>query len=276
MLKTSTTGSRLIEPASMEAAPVLLVEDVEVNRKVATAILTKAGYRVESAANGLEALTAVTAGPYGLILMDLAMPVMDGLEATRRIRALPGEGGRTPIVAMTAGTFDEDRPLCLASGMNDFISKPVVKAELLAAVRRWLLGHDEGMDRAPNVSAPHDGIAETLLSEETLTDLNDNLGMELVPRMIQGFLGELERRIDRLLDAIQAQNLVEASADAHSLKGSAGTFGAAALQEGARRLELACRAQDMTTVQVLLPMLIATAQRTRLMMQSRYGLPESV
>jgi CheY-like chemotaxis protein/HPt (histidine-containing phosphotransfer) domain-containing protein len=249
---------------------------VEVNRKVATAILTKAGYRVESAANGLEALTALTTGAYGLILMDIAMPVMDGHEATRRIRALPGEAGRTPIVAMTAGTFDEDRELCLASGMNDYISKPVVKAELLAAVRRLLLGHDKVMDRTLIVSDPHDGIAETLLSESTLAELNDNLGVELVPRMIQGFLGELERRIDRLHDAIQAQNLVDASADAHSLKGSAGTFGAAALQECARRLELACRAQDMTTVQDLLPMVIATAQRTRLVMQSRYDLPESV
>jgi CheY-like chemotaxis protein len=129
---------------------------VEVNRKVATAILSKAGYRVVSANNGLEALAAVTDESFGLILMDIAMPVMDGHEATRRIRTLPGKLGRIPIVAMTAGTFDDDRQVCLALGMNDFLAKPVVKADLLVAVRRWLSSHDDGTSTSPNGVVPLD------------------------------------------------------------------------------------------------------------------------
>ena len=148
------SGTQTRAPA--DAAPILLVEDVEVNRKVATAILSKAGYRVVSANNGLEALAAVTDESFGLILMDIAMPVMDGHEATRRIRALPGKLGRIPIVAMTAGTFDDDRQVCLALGMNDFLAKPVVKADLLAAVRRWLSSHDDGTSTSPNGVVPLD------------------------------------------------------------------------------------------------------------------------
>jgi CheY-like chemotaxis protein len=118
--------------------PILLVEDSAPNRLVATAILSKAGYRVEAAENGLQAVSAVRRDQYGLVLMDVAMPEMDGLEATRTIRGLEGERGRVPIVAMTAGAFDEDRQRCLDAGMNDFVSKPVVRADLLKAVERWL------------------------------------------------------------------------------------------------------------------------------------------
>jgi PAS domain S-box-containing protein len=124
--------------SASETMPILLVEDSEPNRLVATALLTKAGYRVETAENGLYAVSAVKRHGYGLVLMDIAMPEMDGLEATRTIRRLAGKSGCVPIVAMTAGAFDEDRERCLDAGMNDFVSKPVVRADLLKAVERWL------------------------------------------------------------------------------------------------------------------------------------------
>jgi CheY-like chemotaxis protein len=118
--------------------PILLVEDSEPNRLVATAILSKSGYRVETAENGVQALSAVKQNRYGLVLMDVAMPEMDGLEATRTIRGLEGERGRVPIVAMTAGAFEEDKRRCIEAGMNDFVSKPVVRADLLKVVEHWL------------------------------------------------------------------------------------------------------------------------------------------
>jgi PAS domain S-box-containing protein len=124
--------------AGAGAPPILLVEDSRPNRLVAEAILSKAGYRVEMAENGLEAVSAVKQKGYGLVLMDVAMPEMDGLEATRAIRALAGAPGRVPIVAMTAGAFGEDRQQCLEAGMDDHLSKPVVRAELMRAVERWL------------------------------------------------------------------------------------------------------------------------------------------
>jgi len=120
------------------AAPILLAEDSRANQLVATTILQKAGFRVDLAENGLQAVAAANRHAYGLVLMDVAMPEMDGLEATGCIRALPGERGRVPIVAMTANAFDEDRERCLDAGMNDYLSKPIERRSLLETVTRWL------------------------------------------------------------------------------------------------------------------------------------------
>uniref|UniRef100_UPI0012FDA5D1 response regulator n=1 Tax=Rubrivivax gelatinosus TaxID=28068 RepID=UPI0012FDA5D1 len=118
---------------------VLLAEDNDINVDVARSLLEEVGLEVEVAANGAEAVACVAArgADYGLVLMDLQMPVMDGIAATRAIRA-SGEHASLPIVAMTANAFDEDRAACLAAGMDDFLAKPVVPEELFATVARWL------------------------------------------------------------------------------------------------------------------------------------------
>jgi two-component system sensor histidine kinase/response regulator len=149
------------------AMPILLVEDSPPNRLVATAILSKAGYSVDTAENGLQALAAVTERRYGLVLMDIAMAEMDGFEATRAIRALGGEPSRVPIVAMTAGAFDEDKQRCLDAGMNDYLSKPVVRAELLNAVDRWLKRADtDGSRQAQDATSDaHSSVAGASVKE---------------------------------------------------------------------------------------------------------------
>ncbi len=136
------------EHVSRDTLPILLVDDNQVNRMVAAATLSKAGYRVRTATNGVEALEAVCDEPIGSILMDVSMPVMDGIEATRRIRALDGHPARVPIIAMTAHALDEEAERCKAAGMDDFITKPFVRAHLLATLTRWH-GRQEGADPAP-------------------------------------------------------------------------------------------------------------------------------
>ncbi|HLO65276.1 MAG TPA: response regulator, partial [Azonexus sp.] len=116
---------------------ILLVEDEPINQEVALMLLQEIDQQVDVASDGIEAVALATAHAYDLILMDMQMPRMDGLEATRQIRRL-ARHARTPIMAMTANAFADDRQRCLAAGMSDFVAKPVEPRMLFAAVLRCL------------------------------------------------------------------------------------------------------------------------------------------
>ncbi len=116
---------------------ILLAEDNQINAVLATAIIKRAGHGVHVAKNGEEAVAAVCRGDYDIVLMDMHMPEVDGLEATRRIRALDGELGRIPIVALTANAMASDRRKCVAAGMDDFISKPFEPSDLTGMLQKW-------------------------------------------------------------------------------------------------------------------------------------------
>jgi CheY-like chemotaxis protein len=117
---------------------VLMAEDNAVNRRVARHHLERAGFAVEFVNDGQSAVDTCQNGQFDLILMDVQMPVCDGLEATRRIRAAENGGRRVPIIAMTAHAMVGDRKRCLDAGMDDYVAKPIQAAELMAAVQRWL------------------------------------------------------------------------------------------------------------------------------------------
>lgn len=131
-----------LELGGVVQAVVLLAEDNEVNTLLATEILKLVGLQVECVKNGKAALEAASERRFDLILMDVHMPEMDGLEATRRIRQLPGEAGRVPIIAMTANAMASDREQCIAAGMDDFVSKPFKPADFIAALSRVLSGEE--------------------------------------------------------------------------------------------------------------------------------------
>jgi CheY-like chemotaxis protein len=119
---------------------VLVVDDNEVNLMVARALLERAGCKVEVARDGLEAVQAVEAAPFDLVLMDCQMPVLDGFEATRRIRQLPGELARTAVVALTASAMPEELAACRGAGMDDCLTKPLARAQLERVLKTWLPG----------------------------------------------------------------------------------------------------------------------------------------
>lgn len=152
------TRYSLKEGKSTPEDPILLVEDNPVNQRVAVAMLEKLGYRVDVAANGREALDAISRFPYPAVLMDVQMPEMDGLEATREIRRREQETGarRLPIIAMTANAMEGDRETYLVAGMDDYIAKPVKAVELGGVLERWMAGEPDApsSNTAGTASAP--------------------------------------------------------------------------------------------------------------------------
>ena len=139
---------------------ILLAEDNAINRRVAVAMLTKAGHRVDVAADGIEAVNAVHNGEFDLVLMDVQMPNMDGLAATRAIRTFSNDKARIPIIAVTANAMAGDREHYLASGFDDYVSKPFAPAELFDALARQMAGVSPMPDRRESAPGPTEDLAD--------------------------------------------------------------------------------------------------------------------
>ena len=240
----------------VRGARVLLVEDNDLNQEVAAGILRLAGLMVDIAGNGQIALDKVAQNPYDLVLMDMQMPVMDGITATQAIRQRE-EWQHIPIVAMTANARDTDRERCLQAGMVDFVTKPIEPDELGRVLLRWIpdkSGADEGSatDDRPAASAPAlaggtgPTEAPTLLERAVLQipGLDVGQGLRRVIGSIPLYLSLLRKFVsgqrdvpDQILQALDQRDWEQAEILAHTLKGVAGNIGATGLQQLATELD---------------------------------------
>jgi signal transduction histidine kinase/DNA-binding NarL/FixJ family response regulator len=223
---------RQAAPAADRPLRVLLVDDVEMNRELAGEMLRGSGHIVTEAISGIEALRLARADDFDVVLMDMRMPGMDGLEATKRIRAIEGSRGHVPIVAVTANASDEHAVQCRDAGMTGHLAKPFSKEELLAAVARAVT--ERPSDQSADIPA---------FDTEALEQLAHFMSEEL----IEQHLRELTRRIEAVLRRLDGQDTMAKdpmlAEMTHEVAGSAGTYGFAALSAAAHRYHVAAIAQ---------------------------------
>ncbi|MBF0256850.1 MAG: PAS domain S-box protein, partial [Gammaproteobacteria bacterium] len=233
-------------------ARLLLVEDNEINQEVAVELLSAVGMAVDTANNGLEALQRLQQQEYDLILMDIQMPEMDGLEATRAIRQM-AEFAQLPILAMTANIFEEDREAARQAGMNDFIAKPVESLALYSTLLHWLPQRQAPAD--PALGDPQSSAAkakderEILAQLKAIAGLDVDIGLHFVPGDARNYLKLLrrfERRhandMEQLRQQLQAGEALDAVRTAHSLKGASATLGLVRIQQASKLLEAQLKA----------------------------------
>ncbi len=231
---------------------ILVAEDNATNRRLVVAILGRLGYEADVVENGVEAIQAVEAGGYDVVLMDVQMPEIDGLEATRHIRQVVVGEKQPRIVAMTANAMQGDRELCLAAGMDDYVSKPIRVEELVRALRA-VTPRTEGWSEkqvsrtavtaSRGVVAPVIELGDLSLEPGGLARLLNVVGGEFadLAELIEGFLVDGPGLVAALRGSLAVGDGEATRRHAHSLKANAADFGARVLAELCQGLEVAAR-----------------------------------
>jgi PAS domain S-box-containing protein len=251
------------QPFAGSEARILLAEDNITNQQVALGLLRKLGLRADAVASGAEALTALETIPYDLVLMDVQMPEMDGLETTRHIRSpqSPVLNHHLPIIAMTAHAMQGDRERCLEAGMNDYVPKPVSPQALIRVLRRWLPLPGRPGETTDGAETPR---SSTRVVFDRADLYNRLLGYEdLVQSVVDGFLEDLPHQLEALRGYLTAGDTPGVQRQLHTIKGSAANVSGDALAALAFELEQAAQAGDLIAVGTGLGELTAQFERLK-------------
>lgn len=247
---------------SKGALRILLAEDNVTNQKVATKLLQRLGYRADLAGNGLEVLDALKRQPYDVVLMDVQMPQMDGLETSRRICQEYGKGTddrplKPWIIAMTANAMRGDREMCLAAGMDDYITKPVRREDLAHALTQCQpldfssIVNDSFNEHSTSSQSEPELIPEPVLDQQVLQNLReyDDEEEPFVDLLIQTYLNDAPGHIEAIRNAVQTQNIKAMKEAAHTVKSSSAQLGAIRFSQLCKEIEYMGRAAMETNAE---------------------------
>jgi PAS domain S-box-containing protein len=231
-----------VEPAAdgkraRSSLRILLAEDNAMNQKVALRLLEQLGYRADVANNGLEAIETLERRPYDVVLMDVQMPELDGLDATRRICERWSPESRPRIIAMTANALPEDREACFAAGMDDYVAKPIRAEELVAALKR-------AKPRA-DANGGSEAVEYVSFDDDALKNLRDLGGDDFLAEVIDAFLADAPELVAALRRALDDGSAEELRRAAHTLKSNGATLGATEFAELCRTLEARAKAGEL-------------------------------
>ncbi len=229
--------------STIKGARILLVEDNDLNQEVATELLRDAGFVIDLAVNGQIALDKIRTGDYDIVLMDMQMPVMDGVTATREIRK-EKRYKDLPVVAMTANAMQGDRDLCMAAGMDDHVAKPIEPEDLWKALLKWIKPqHSKAAVAAVKpVVSEDDGLPTGIDGLDIANGLRRVLGKKpLYLSMLRKFVSGQKSATEGIHKALEGNDCATAERIAHTLKSSSGNIGATDLQQLAEKLEASIR-----------------------------------
>ncbi|MCU7936120.1 MAG: response regulator [Candidatus Thiodiazotropha sp. (ex Dulcina madagascariensis)] len=238
------------EPRLMPArnTRILLAEDNPANQMVIRSILEHAGLQVDIVANGWEAVEAVRNLPYEIVLMDISMPEMDGMAATREIRRIPGEAGRLPIVALTAHALSGDKERFLKAGMDDYLTKPIDRSIMLYCIARWTGAAEVAASTTGSVTPQTDtdstDTGEAYVDASVLQQLTRDTSAEVVPALIAFYIEDSRKRVKQIQRAVEKRDIETLGFESHTLGSSAAAHGNPKLHALAREIERLCQAGD--------------------------------
>lgn len=229
-------SQKQLKTTSGRVPNILVVEDNATNQIVASRLMINMGCRVDCVDDGRQAIEAVARRNYDAILMDINMPVMGGLEATERLRALPNIGSKLRIIALTAYAMEEDIQSVKLAGMDGFVSKPIIGNQLYCALETAL------QNTAPYEETPGTAeITQPIIHRVTLDDLLAEFPADVQQRLVLSICSDVTKAADAIVQGVEESDLTEVERRSHTLKGVSGTFGALALQAQVGEINKQCR-----------------------------------